>query len=96
MKCEIKWTDTDPRTGERRWLRAVKFAGEWQFSYRKQRRDVRWRGLKPTREMWETVLDNLKRRYPRRQGVSIEDVTQVERVLRDWREAPKPFSRDPT
>jgi hypothetical protein len=89
MKCEIKWTDTDPRTGERRWLRAVKFASEWQFSYRKQRRDVRWRGLKPTRAMWETVLDNLRRRYPRRQGVSIEDVTKVERVLREWREPPR-------
>jgi hypothetical protein len=89
MKCEIKWTDTDPRTGERRWLRAVKFAGEWQFSYRKQRRDVRWRGLKPTRAMWETVLDNLRRRYPRRQGVSIEDVAKVERVLREWREPPR-------
>ena len=66
MKSEIKWTDADPRTGERRYLRAVKFAGEWRFWYRQQRRDVRWRDLKPTRAMWEIVLDNLKRRYPRR------------------------------
>jgi len=86
MKSEIKWIDTEPRTGERRFLRAVKFAGEWRFCYRKQRRDVIWRELKPTRAMWETVLDNLKRRYPRRQGVSEEDVKKVERVLREWRE----------
>jgi hypothetical protein len=101
MKSEIKWTDTDPRTGERRYLRAVKFAGAWRFSYRKQRRDVRWRDLKPTRAMWEIVLDNLKRRHPRRQGVSEEDVVNVERVLRAWREPPRhddeegPLSRDP-
>jgi hypothetical protein len=85
---DIKWTDTDPRTGERRYLRAARFAREWRFSYRKQRRDVRWRDLTPTRDMWEVVLDNLKRRYRRREGVSDEDVAQVERVLREWREPP--------
>src|SRR5215475_11180694 len=85
---EIKWTDTDPTTGERRYLRAARFARQWRFSYRKQRRDVRWRDLKPTRAMWEVVLDNLQRRYRRREGVSDEDVTQVARVLREWREPP--------
>ena len=89
MKSEIKWIDIDPRTGERRYLRAVKFAGEWRFSYRKQRRDVRWRSMKPTRAMWEIVLDNLERRYPRRQGVSESDLTSVKRVLREWREPPR-------
>ena len=29
--------------------------------------------------MWEIVLDNLKRRYPRRQGVSEDDIKKVER-----------------
>jgi hypothetical protein len=83
MSIEIKWTDTDPETGERRWLRAAKFAGQWQFSYRKQRRDVRWRGgLEPTRAMWEYVLDSLKRRYRRREGVSDDDVAQVERIIK--------------
>jgi len=86
---EIKWTDTDPDSGERRYLRAVRFAREWRFSYRKQRRDVRWRDLQPTRAMWEIVLDSLKRRYRRREGVSDEDVAQVERVLREWREPPR-------
>ena len=83
---EIKWTDTDPETGERRYLRAEKFAGKWQFSYRKQRRDVRWRRLEPTRAMWEHVLEGLRRRYRRREGVDDDDVEQVERVLANWRD----------
>jgi hypothetical protein len=85
MSVEIKWKDTDPETGERRYLRAAKFASEWHFSFRMQRRDVQWRRLSPTREMWEHVLESLKRRYRRREGVSDEDVEQVERVLREWR-----------
>jgi hypothetical protein len=85
MSLEIKWNDTDPETGERRFLRADKFAGTWRFCYRKQRRDVQWRPLQPTRLMWEHVLDSLKRRYRRREGVSDEDVAQVERLLLDWR-----------
>ena len=84
MPIEIKWTDTDPKTGGRRWLRAEKFGGVWQFSYRLTRRDVSWRkGLKPTRAMWEYVLDSLQRRYRRREGVTDEDVLQVERILRE-------------
>jgi hypothetical protein len=90
---EIKWTDTDPKTGDRRYLRAARFARQWRFSCRRQRRDVRWRDLSPTREMWEVVLDNLKRRYRRREGVSDEDVAQVERVLREWR-APPSFEEE--
>jgi hypothetical protein len=86
MSIEIKWNDTDPESGERRFLRAAKFAGEWHFAYRKQRRDVRWRHLEPTRQMWEHVLDSLQRRYRRREGVSDEDVEQVERLLIAWRE----------
>ena len=80
---EIKWTDTEPTTGKRRYLRAEKFAGTWHFSYRLQRRDVRWLPLPPTRAMWQHVLDSLHRRYRRREGVSDEDVEQVERILRE-------------
>ena len=87
MSVEIKWKDSDPESGERRFLRAAKFAGSWHFSFRMQRRDVRWRPLQPTREMWEHVLDSLKRRYRRREGVSDADVEHVERILRDWRQA---------
>jgi hypothetical protein len=91
MSVEIKWKDTHPVSGERRFLRAAKFAGEWHFSYRMQRRDVRWRTLKPTREMWEHVLESIQRRYRRREGISDEDVTAVERILKDWRQ---PFEEE--
>ena len=85
MSVEIKWKDTHPESGERRYLRAAKFAGEWHFSYRLQRRDVRWRKLEPTREMWQHVLESIQRRYRRREGISDEDVAAVELILRDWR-----------
>ena len=80
---EIKWTDTDPETGQRRFLAADKFAGQWRFRWKLQRRGEWTRGLEPTLEMWEHVLDSLKRRYRRREGVSDEDVEQVERIIRD-------------
>jgi hypothetical protein len=78
---EIKWTDTDPETGQRRYLRADRFAGEWSFRWKLQRRSPWNEGLEPTIEMWELILDNLKRRYRRREGVSDEDVEQVEGIL---------------
>jgi len=84
MGIEIKWNDTNSQTGERRFLRAAKFAGEWHFSFRLQRRDVQWQAMQPTRAMWEHVLDSLKRRYRRREGVSDQDVEQVERLLKEW------------
>jgi hypothetical protein len=37
--------------------------------------------------MWDHVLDSLKRRYRRREGVSDEDVEQVERIIK---ELPRP------
>jgi hypothetical protein len=99
MPIEIKWHDEDPQTGQRRFLRAEKFAGKWQFSYRLQRRDVRWLGLEPTRAMWEHVLESLQRRYRRREGVSDEDVAQVQRVLQEWpqpRELGEGSAQDPS
>jgi hypothetical protein len=85
VTVEIKWTDTDPDTGARRYLCAEKFAGEWHFRWKLVRRGQWNRGLTPTRAMWEHVLDSLQRRYWRREGVSEEDVKQVEGVLRDLR-----------
>ena len=82
---EIKWHDTDPETGERRYLRADRHARQWRFCFRRQRRDVRWEEMEPTREMWEYVLDSLQRRYRRREGVSDEDIEQVEQILKKWR-----------
>jgi len=83
MPIEIKWTDTGPKTGGRRFLCADKFAGEWRFASKPQRRGEWTHGLKPTLEMWEHVLDSLKRRYRRREGVSDEDVEKVERIVKD-------------
>jgi hypothetical protein len=88
MPIEIKWTDSDPETGERRFLSADKFAGEWRFRWKPHRRTEWRKDLVVTREMWEHILDSLKRRYQRREGVSEEDVEQVEKILRDWREPP--------
>ena len=78
---EIKWTDSDPETGQRRYLCAERFAGEWSFRWKLQRRGPWNRGLEPTLGMWELVLDALKRRYRRREGVSDEDVEQVEHIV---------------
>jgi hypothetical protein len=80
---QIKWTDSDPETGQRRFLCAERFAGVWRFKWKLQRRGDWTKGLEPTRAMWEHVLDSLQRRYRRREGVSDEDVEQVERILRE-------------
>jgi hypothetical protein len=80
---EIKWTDIDPESGHKRYLCADRFAGEWSFRWKWQRRGPWNRGLQPTLEMWELVLDALKRRYRRREGVSDEDVEQVARIVAD-------------
>jgi len=78
---EIKWTDTDPVTGERRFVRAERFARQWRFTYRSQRRGVWTPGPAPTRAMWEHVLAVLERSYRRRHGVSDDDIAQVKRIL---------------
>src|SRR5437667_5122227 len=78
---EIKWHDIDPATEQKRYLCAERFARQWSFRWKLQRRGEWTRGLEPTRAMWEYVLDSLKRRYRRREGVSEEDIAQVERVL---------------
>jgi hypothetical protein len=80
---QIKWTDTDPETGARRFLCAERFARVWSFRWKLQRRGEWTHGLEPTRAMWEQVLDSLHRRYRRREGVSDEDIVQVERILKD-------------
>jgi hypothetical protein len=78
---QIKWHDIDPETERKRYLCAERFAGEWSFRWKLQRRGDWTRGLEPTRAMWEHVLDSLKRRYRRREGVSENDIAQVERIL---------------
>jgi hypothetical protein len=83
---QIKWTDIEPETGQRRFLCAERFSKIWLFKWKLNRRGDWNKGLEPTRVMWEHVLDSLKRRYRRREGVSDEDVEQVERILKEWKE----------
>ncbi|MFM7148987.1 MAG: hypothetical protein ACKO23_04010 [Gemmataceae bacterium] len=82
MAIEVKWTDQDPLTGERRYLCAERFARVWSFKYRNHRRADWNLGLTPTREIWEHLLESLRRRYRRREGVSDEDIAEVEKILR--------------
>lgn len=80
---EIQWHDIDPKTHKKRYLRAECFADEWRFLFRAVRRSE-WEKIRtPTQEMWEHVLDSLKRRYQRREGVDEEDVKRVEAILKE-------------
>lgn len=81
MPIEIKWTDADPLTGDRRFVRAERFARTWCFTYRTERRSVWAPGPPPTRVMWEHVLEMLQRRYRRRAGVTETDLVEVRRIL---------------
>ena len=80
---EIKWTDVDPDSGQRRFVCAERFAREWRFKWKLQRRGEWTPGLTATPAMWDRVLDALKRRYRRREGVTDKDVDQVERIIKD-------------
>ncbi len=88
MSLEIKWTDTDPLTGQKRFLAAERFAGVWRFRFKLQRRGEWTQGLQPTRDMWEHVLESMRRRCQRDQDVGPEDVEQLERLLAEFREPP--------
>jgi len=77
----IEWNDTDPATGEKRYVRVEKFAREWRFQVRFRRRTEWDRTVVPTRDMWETLLDALERRYRRREGVSDDDLAAVRKVI---------------
>lgn len=84
---ELKWTDTDPETGEKRYIFAERFGGFWKFRARTHRRGESKR-VYATREMWEEVLDTLERRYRRREGVSDEDLKQVRDIIAGLKEKP--------
>ena len=88
MSLEIQWNDIDPESGRRRYLRAERFAGVWSFKFKLQRRGDWTRGLQPTREMWEHILDALRRRFQRPEGVTEDDIAQVERILAELPEEP--------
>jgi hypothetical protein len=80
----IEWTDADPETGEKRFVRVEKFARAWRFQVRFRRRTEWDRTVVPTRDMWETLLDALERRYRRREGVTDEDLAAVRKIIGDF------------
>ncbi len=86
---DIKWHDTDPETGERRYLCAERFAHEWSFKYRLSRRGYWTKCLEPTREMWVHILEMMERRYWRRDGIEEADIKQIQTFIKeiDAREA---------
>jgi hypothetical protein len=86
---DIEWTDTDPETGEKRYVCAEKFARQWRFKVRFKRRTEWDRSVVPTRGMWETLLDAMERRYRRREGVSDEDLAAVRKVIAGLPEEPE-------
>ncbi len=85
---EIKWDDTDPNTGKRRFVRAEHFAGRWTFACRRERRGIWEKWANPSRQMWEKLLEALERRVQRSEGVEESDVAAVRKVLAEWRDIP--------
>ncbi|WP_238602856.1 hypothetical protein [Fimbriiglobus ruber] len=86
MSVEVQWTDTDPETGERRFVNVERFAGRWVFKVRFKRRENWAKVNRVSRDMWETLLDALERRYQRREGVAEADVAAVKAILVAHRE----------
>jgi hypothetical protein len=82
----IEWTDADPKTGEKRFVCAEKFARKWRFKVRFRRRTEWQQDATPNLEMWETLLDALERRYRRREGVTDEDLAEVRSKLNTSRD----------
>jgi hypothetical protein len=88
MSVDVQWTDADPDTGVKRFVAVEKFARAWHFKVRFRRRENWTTPARVTREMWETLLDALERRYRRREGVSEEDVQAVRKIVAEYREPP--------
>jgi hypothetical protein len=85
---EIKWDDTDPETGRRRFVKAERFAGRWAFHCRRERRGIWEKWTNPSRQMWEDLLESLERRVQRREGIEESDVEAVRKIIDAWRDAP--------
>jgi hypothetical protein len=83
MSVELQWTDTDPASGERRYVSAEMFARQWRFKVRWKRREDWTQNVPPTADMWADLLDGLERRLPRREGVTHEMVAGVRQKLED-------------
>jgi hypothetical protein len=90
MSVEIQWTDVCPRTGEKRFVSAARFAREWRFKVRYRRREEWQLRVEVTRGMWEELLDAIARRLPRREGVTEWDSEYVRHKLEKFGPDPEP------
>jgi hypothetical protein len=84
---EIQWTDDDPVTGEKRFVKVERFAKAWHFSARAKRRE-NWQRIAPTRDLYEILLDSMERRYQRREGIDETEVAAVKKLIAQWKDAP--------
>ena len=80
MSVAVQWTDTDPATGEKRFVSAERFGKVWKLYVRARRRED-WRPAVATRDMLEVLQDAIRRRYQRREGVSDADLEWVRKAL---------------
>jgi hypothetical protein len=88
MSVEIQWTDTDPDSGEKRFVRVERFAGKWEFAVRAKRRENWAAPSVISREMWEVLLEAIERRYTRREGITDADLHSVRQILGNHRDPP--------
>ena len=88
MSVEVQWTDADPETGEKRFVSVERFAGKWTFKVRYRRRENWTTPAHVSRDMWETLLDALERRYPRREGITDVDLIGVKKILGEHKDPP--------
>ncbi len=85
----LQWTDYDPNTGERRFIRAERFAGKWTFAQRATRRGI-WEAIaEPEKQLWIDLLESLERRLSRKEGIELADVAMVKRLLDNWKDPPE-------
>lgn len=84
---DIQWTDIDPVTSGKLFYKAERFGRQWKFRVRTHQRGES-QPIAPTRAMWDVVLENLERRYRRREGVDDDDLNQVKRILAELKEPP--------
>ncbi len=88
MSVEVQWTETDPATAAKRFVRVTRFAGRWSFVVRAKRRED-WEAVVPTRDLWETLLEALERRLPRREGITEDDLKAVRKTLAGLKPPPE-------
>ncbi len=87
MSLDIQWNEPHPETGEKWYIEARRFAKVWSFFVRYKRRSE-WEAFRnPTMAMWEHVLDALKRKYTRRDGVEVVDIAHLEKHIKVLRPA---------